>query len=151
MERYHGLFHLLFGLVSLFLVSYLYSFSITPSLTFVAILASFFPDLDHFLFYYTYGRHTRYAQTAGQLFLKLKFREYYTYVTTNHKSNHYILSHNLGTPILCLIFGLAALSPTWKVIWFAFVFHFLFDILEDYLAKGKLNPNWFFRFSSKGL
>lgn len=150
-STYHGLIHLLFGLLALFLFSFFGSIPVSGLLFLVATTGSFFPDLDHFLFYYTYGRHTNYAKTAKNFLHSFQFNQYYHFVLTNHKNNHYILSHNLLAPTLCLILVFLISQPLLQLFFLSTAFHFIFDVLEDLLVHGHLNPNWYLKFSSKNL
>lgn len=152
MEKHHEYFHLGFGILSL-----LISIIIFPSTNFVmmfllAVFASFLPDADHLFFIFLYGRQTEYATQVRHHLFSSGLPSAIEYVRQNHKKNNFILSHNILTPLLS--FGLFLYfqsnnSAYLSVFWLSFTAHFVFDIIEDYLALGRLNPNWFLRFSSK--
>jgi hypothetical protein len=151
-QSYHGLIHFLFGLLAIVLVPpQVIKDTSFVVLVAVAVVGAFFPDLDHLLFYFTYGRHTHYATKARTLLLRGQWQQYLDFVLTNHKSNHFILSHNLATPVICYGISTISTSPLWQVFFLSCTLHFYFDIAEDFLALGRLNPNWYFRFSSKNL
>jgi ABC-type dipeptide/oligopeptide/nickel transport system permease subunit len=143
--------HIIFGLLSGIFIFFLF-----PNLNFVAIivlsiLGSILPDLDHFLFLFVYGRHTKYARMLRGYLIKLDYKNFSIFAKKNHKSNYFILSHNILSPIIFLLLTVFCVfflqAYYWGAFWIGCFSHFLFDILEDMLHNGKLNPNWFFRFA----
>lgn len=151
MERYHEHFHLGFALLSFLLViPFFPNISVAPAL-FTAILGGFLPDADHLLFIFIYGRKTEYARGVRHN-LSDSLSSAIEYVRQNHKKNNFILSHNLLVVFISLglfLFSLSQNQAMASVFWLAFTNHFIFDIIEDFLALGRLNSNWFLRFSSK--
>ena len=152
MENYHEYFHLGFGLVSLLITYLIFPSSGIILMFFIAVLASFLPDADHLFFIFLYGRNTEYATQVRLNLFKYGLPKAIYYVRQNHKKNNFILSHNILTPLLSLalfFYYVNHSSAYFAVFWLSFTAHFIFDIIEDYLALGGLNPNWFLRFSSK--
>jgi hypothetical protein len=151
MERYHEHFHLGFALLSLLIVVMFFPSLSLLSATFVAIIGGFVPDSDHLFFIFIYGRHTQYARGVRHS-LSIGLDKAIEYVRQNHKKNNFILSHNLLTVFVSFAFFVYSLSHDYalaSVFWLSFTNHFIFDIIEDFLALGRLNSNWFLRFSSK--
>ncbi len=151
-EKYHGELHVCFGLL-VWLVVWLMNRQVdTAGLFLVVLLGSFLPDIDHIFFMFFYGRNTEYARKEREFMFAGKWKELIDFGKKNHKSNTFILSHNLLTPVL---FGwLAWISAgngnwIWTGFWGAMQMHFVFDILEDWLYFGRLNGNWWFRYGKK--
>jgi hypothetical protein len=148
-QHYHGQVHLLFGLLAYLICIVFFNISPGFSSLFIAVIASFLPDIDHLFFYYFYGRNTHYAQTVRSYIQKFQIRKYLDYVQSHHKSNYFILSHNLLTPlgfVLLFIYFIYQNSPDAAVFSLSFAMHFIFDMAEDLLALGRLNPNWYLKF-----
>lgn len=147
-QDYHEYVHLAFSLLALALGTFVFSLEISWTLLLVAIIAGYLPDVDHLLFMFFYGRHTRYAQNVLAFVKKGNLGQALEYCRVNHKSNNFIISHNLLTPTLTIVLSIVAANPYLKIFFLSFSFHFIFDILEDFLALGRLNPNWYFKFKS---
>jgi membrane-bound metal-dependent hydrolase YbcI (DUF457 family) len=149
-EKWHMSIHIIFGLV----VGYLFTQLDTEVNLIVAlaigVVGSLIPDLDHFLFIFVYGKDTQYARYLKDCIRRFDYKNASAFAKQNHKSNHYILSHNIVAPILSIMSGIFSTtvldSNYWGILWFAIFTHFLFDILEDLLHHNKLNPNWTFDF-----
>jgi len=106
MEKYHEYFHLLFGLVSALIVLIIFPDVDIIALLFWAIVASFLPDSDHLLAIYVYARSTSYATAIRAHLGRLDIIAAIDHIRRHHKSNHFILSHNLLTPAISFfLFG----------------------------------------------
>lgn len=152
MEKHHEYFHLGFGLISLIITLIIFPHANFISMFFLAVLASYLPDIDHLFFIFIYGRNTEYSSGVRRELSKSGVSAAIEYCRINHKKNNFILSHNLITPLLSFSFFVYCTythKPYSAVFWLSFTAHFIFDLIEDYLALGRLNPNWFLRFSSK--
>ena len=147
-EKNHGQLHVLFG--TLAWVGALIIFGGEPVRLFlVSVLGAYFPDADHLLFIFGYGRSAQYAIDSKKSFFEGGIPGFLRYVKKNHKGNTRIYSHNLLS--LGLVIGLSV----WSVlsgnrilggVFFSWSLHYVFDILEDLLFFGKLNGNWWLRF-----
>jgi hypothetical protein len=119
----------------------------------VSLLGSLAPDVDHFVYFYTYGKRTSYAQTALTFLRKFDFKGFINFAKYNHKYNHGLLSHNIGSFFLSALFFFIFALDTDRFTATTFVmsvmFHFLYDIVEDLIFFGRLNPNWLFKFKRK--
>jgi len=147
-ERYHYVFHLALGLV-VFGISY-DDTSKRISLLYICLVASIIPDFDHFFYYYLYGSKTEYAKIIKQYLRSRQIRAYLSFCKSNHKSLTGLYSHNLLTPLLAFF----VYSFLWNrnnimlsAFFLSFALHFLFDMFEDFVSLGKLNPNWFLKFN----
>lgn len=150
MERYHEYFHLGFGIFAFGVTICIFPGYSPLSLLIVAAITSYLPDIDHLFFMFIYGRRTSYSQSVRSLLKAKKYHEALEFCRQNHKHNHFILSHNLLTPIISLfLFFYFVMShhPILSVFFMSWTMHYVFDIVEDFLALGKLNPNWYLKFS----
>lgn len=110
-----------------------------------AIVGSFFPDLEHFVFYYTYGRKTEYARTVKRLIREGDLKGYYNFCLNNHKKVQ-LYGHSLvSTVIVAGLIWLTSRSGVnyWGVFLVGALGHYGFDMFEDLMLLGKLNRNWY--------
>lgn len=148
MKIYHEYFHLFFGLIALIIYTNFWSLNLFFGLL-ITIFATHFPDADHIISAFSYGRKTIYGKNIRHLLLSGQVRNFAEYVRRNHKDNYFILSHNLLTPLICLVISLIFNPGYLSLFFFVAVFHYLFDILEDLFVFGKLNQNWYLKFKAK--
>lgn len=146
-QDYHEYVHLLFSL-SAYLVAKIFNLDFDILGLAVVIIAGYLPDIDHLFFMFGYGRHTKYAQCVIGHLKNKDLPSAIEHCRINHKSNHFILSHNLLTPLISLALFFYITNPLAKLFWLSFTFHFVFDVLEDLLTFGRLNPNWYLKFKS---
>jgi len=116
----------------------------------ILIIMSVLPDLEHLVFFGTYGRKNPYTLQALEVFKREGFMSVCRFLGKNHKTNTSLYFHNIATPLIFVFIGfylyfikaylLSAASAVLAT-------HYLFDIGEDILMSGKLNPNWFFKFN----
>lgn len=153
-QAYHEYIHLFFGLISFFITLGLTGSHQVFFIFALSLLFTYFPDLDHLFFVFVYGRGTKYSQDIRHFLSLRQLNNCLHYCRSNHKNNQFILSHNLFS------FGLSFFVATLAHLFhhdfilasaLAVFFHFLFDIIEDYLFLGRLNPNWLLQFSKKSL
>jgi hypothetical protein len=150
------LVHLLLGILSFLLVYLRFSQSdLYHDLTLlaVAIFCSFLPDIDHFIYIFTYGKDSEYGSEANQLIKSGQWTELKLYAKTKHKELTGLFSHNIGMAFISLflffLFTYFLHKPISAVASLAIFSHFLYDIVEDKVLLGKLNPNWTFRFNDR--
>jgi hypothetical protein len=129
--------------------SYFPEYPISILLVF-SLIGSIIPDVDHLFYLFIYGRQDSYAKTVRQHLSSHQYSQAIDYCRTHHKNNFFILSHNLLTPIfvfLIFFYFVFPDHPILSALSLAILSHFIFDILEDLLVHGHLNPNWFLKFS----
>jgi len=151
-QNYHEYVHQLFGLFAFTISAALFPDYPVIYLLLVAIVASILPDIDHIFYFYIYGRRQKYATTVRSFVSKRQYHQALEYCRIHHKENYSIISHNLLTPILLIILAnyfYHSFQPLFFTFCLSTSFHFVFDILEDLLVHGRLNPNWSFHFSLK--
>jgi len=122
------------------------------NLVFWGVLGSLLPDIDHFLYFYFYGKNTEYSKIVRQYIKDKKVRDLVNYWKFNHKKSNgpRLFSHNIVTVLLVLYmfayFVLVKDTPTSSVIALSFFMHYVFDMGEDVLFMKKLNSNWYLQF-----
>ena len=145
-EDFHTLIHLTWGVWAFLVVD----FCVNWQLNFitgisVALVASIVPDIDHFLFILGYGKGTEYARKARTAYRNHGVQGFAEYCKKNHKNNVGLWSHNYWVGVLLLpILTWASMKDhsLMTVFVLAWIFHYIFDMLEDMLFFGKINPNW---------
>lgn len=151
-QAYHILIHVLLGLISALVISKNFENENLYLLLFLGFLGNTLPDLDHVIYYLTYGKDSEYSQII-KLFIKERdFREVKKFLRENHKYLTGLYSHTILSPIISSF--LTYLFLTKNKVYFATFFlsitvHFLYDITEDLLFFKRLNPNWFMHFNRK--
>ncbi len=140
----HELYHILLGLVwAWFLREWWHHFS--ARWIWWSLFASLLPDVDHVLYFFLYGKKESYASTSRMLLKSRQWRNLVSFWENGHKQNTALATHNIY--VVFLLFAGAAVSSfiEWRlgvVLFGAMVIHYLFDIVDDILLLGKLNPNW---------
>ncbi len=140
----HMVFHVLWGLMwAWFLREQWNEFNVFWIVT--AICGSILPDVDHFLYFFTYGKRDAYTRSVASLLKNRQWRLLTTFLARGHKYNTNLTFHNYYTIAGCVLIGIGASIVDWQagvVLFGAMVLHFLFDVAEDMLLLGKVNPNW---------
>lgn len=140
----HMFYHVLIGLVYAWVLREIWG---VFSFRFVAlsVWGSLVMDLDHVAYFYLYGRDKTYSERVLSFIRKNQFTNGFRFMKDNHKSHTGLWSHNIYITLALL--GLGAFSflkdmETGTVIFGSMALHLLFDILDDFLVLGSLNPNW---------
>lgn len=140
----HIVFHVLLGLMWAWMLRELWNvFNSIWILT--AVIGSLLPDVDHFLYFFTYGKRDPYTRTVVTFFKNRQWRVLTTFIARNHKRNTSLTFHNYYAVLFCIIGTLFALYTGWRagvMLFGAMTGHFLFDIFEDIILLGHLNANW---------
>lgn len=151
-QAYHILIHVLFGILCALVVSREFDNENLFLLLLAGFIGNTIPDIDHILYYFTYGRDSEYSQII-KLFIKERhFREIRNFLRDNHKFLTGLYSHTLLSPIISafLTFYFFKKNHIYISTFFLSVtVHFIYDILEDILFFKKLNPNWYFKLNKK--
>ncbi len=149
-HRFHPLIHVVLGIVCGLAVSY---FSRHPSfllLPFLGIAGSVIPDIDHLFYMYIYGRKTEYSKLLRTHIKNRELRELAKFAAANHKLNTGVYSHNLISVLITAVFFsyFAFGQDNYNAAAFALgmLSHYIYDIFEDWLLLGRINPNWFLLF-----
>jgi hypothetical protein len=140
----HYLFHILYGLMwAWFLREIRHEFNTRWIVA--AVTGSVIPDLDHMLYFTTYGKRDPYTRSIVKFLKTHQWRVLIRYIETGHKNQVSLTFHNfystavvLGLTILSFVMG----WHFWTFLFGAMVTHYVFDVVDDWLQLGRLNPNW---------
>jgi hypothetical protein len=150
-ENYHMLIHALLGVAAAYFILSVFPEAPKTTLVIYGVLGGLLPDIDHFIYYFFYGKNSQYAQIAKYFILKKQLRNWAKFVKTNHKQNTGLYSHNFISLLLSVslfvYFGLRKDHPGFAVFALSWSIHYLFDIFEDLLFFRRLNPNWYLKFN----
>lgn len=116
-----------------------------PRYIVLAAFGSVIIDIDHFLYYFTYGRHEDYAREARKILRAGQIGTYIKYCTNNHKNNTSLLTHNVYVMGFFVLMAFISFWFDWKarvVIFGAIVLHFVVDLVDDLWVLGHINDNW---------
>lgn len=111
----------------------------------LSILGSLLPDIDHFFYFFTYGKMDAYTVQVRSLFKNKQWRALTSFIESGHKHNTNLASHNFY--FMGILFLVALLSSffSWEagvILFGAMLIHYFFDIADDLLRLGKVNSNW---------
>ena len=150
-EAYHMLIHVLLGIICAFVTKSFFPQSQLSFLILYGVLGNLLPDVDHFLFFLLYGRHTEYSKSVKSLFRKKQFRRLWKFISINHKAQTGLYSHNIISIILAGLafwyFEAIRDRPSLTAFFLSWTTHYIFDIFEDLLFFKTLNPNWYMKFN----
>ena len=141
----HMMYHLLFGVAWMWVVQDQWGMY-SNTLFALSLLGSVFPDFDHLLFFFTYGKRDAYTKQIKGYINHGDWRVLIRFLEKGHKYNTKLRYHNIYT-----VAGLTGITTIFLVVrWYsgfiftgAMVIHYLFDILDDLATLGKLNKNWY--------
>lgn len=140
----HHFYHILIGVSwAWFLREMWHVFQ--PRWVLLSIVASELPDIDHLVYFYVYGRKDQYSRVVKQLFASRQWRLLSLTLDQGHKYNTSLATHNYFTIIVLLFLSVVSYFYEWQsaVVFFgAMVLHYVFDIIDDFLILGYVNPNW---------
>jgi len=140
----HELFHVLLGVVWAWILREAWG-EFNLKWLFLSIFGSLLPDIDHLVYFFTYGRTNWYSKEVKQLLRSREWRSAAKFISHGHKYNTELMSHNIYVVIFLIISSFFCLILGWRV-WVvvieAMVSHFFFDIIDDYFVLGHLNHNW---------
>lgn len=140
----HELMHALLGVAWAWVLREIWG-ELQPRWIILAIFGSLLPDLEHFVYVFTYGRKDIYSQMVVSFLRQKKWRMLTVHIEHGHKTVTNLMYHNvyvvagLGVIVsVCWMFE----WRSWVVVVGAMVIHYLFDIVDDVMMFGRPNPNW---------
>ncbi len=140
----HDFYHILLGLVWAWFLRERWG-EFNARWIWLAVLGSLLPDADHLLYFFTYGRHDEYSRQIKEFFKNREWRIAWTLIEKGHKYQTNLASHNIYFMLILLVTGLTSSFFEWRsgvVLSGAMVLHYMFDIFDDVLTLGYINPNW---------
>jgi hypothetical protein len=151
-QTYHVLIHILFGLMCSLIVYKKFDNENLTLLLLIGFFGNTLPDIDHVIYFLTYGKDSEYSQIIKFFIKDRHFGEVRRFLKQNHKYLTGLYSHTLISPLLStfLTFLFFQRGRVYLgTFFFSISIHFLYDIFEDVLFFGKLNPNWYLKFNNK--
>jgi hypothetical protein len=140
----HEFYHILLGLIwAWFLRERWGEFNLRW--IFISIFGSLLPDADHFLYFFTYGKKDDYTVQIRSLLKNREWRALSVFVEKGHKHNVNLSSHNYYFMGILFMTGILSSFLSWEfgvIIFGAMLIHYIFDITDDLLQLGRVNPNW---------
>lgn len=140
----HMLFHVLFGLMWAWFLRELWA-EFNARWIAIAVFGSLLPDADHLLYFFTYGKKDPYTRAVVTFLKNKEWRVLATFIEHGHKYNTNLSFHNYYTAAILVGVGALSYVYDWRagvILFGAMVTHYTFDIVEDILILGRLNPNW---------
>lgn len=116
-----------------------------PVWVITAIVGSLLPDVEHMYYFLGYGRRDSYTQQVFGFIRRHEWRNLFHIIAAGHKHNTSLSYHNIYVVALLAWFAGAASFVDWQVgvvLFGAMVLHYLFDIADDIVQLGGINPNW---------
>lgn len=116
-----------------------------PKWIWTAVIGSLIPDADHLNYFFRYGRNDTYTR---QIFSHIKHRQWrmlFYFLATGHKFNTSLSYHNIYMVGFFLTLSVIASRIDWEVgvvLFGAMILHYLFDMFDDIVQLGGINPNW---------
>ncbi len=141
----HELFHIVLGFAWAWALGYVWNQSYALMFL-LAGIGGVLPDIDHLIYFFTYGKHDAYSKNVFALAKKHEWKSLVEYIETGHKKNTNLTFHNVYVTmfLMCCTIMLYWVDFRLSVVLLgAMVSHFIFDIIEDYMLLGALNSNWF--------
>ena len=135
-QTYHILIHILLGFICALVISKEFDGENLFLLLLCGFLGNTLPDLDHVIYYLTYGKDSEYSQIIKIFIKERDFKEVKDFLRENHKYLTGLYSHTILSPLVTAL--LTYLFVNKSKIYFATLFlsitvHFLYDILENLL------------------
>ena len=110
-----------------------------------SVVGSVLPDADHINYFLGYGRKDTYTQQIFGYIGRHEWRNLFRFISTGHKNNTSLMYHNIYVVIILALLAVIASFVDWQVgvvLFGAMVSHYLFDIADDIVQLGGMNPNW---------
>lgn len=140
----HEITHILFGLVWAWFLRELWG-EFNPRWVWFSVGASVLPDIDHILYFYTYGKKDAFSVQTRFYLRHFQIRNLWNLWENGHKYNSGLATHNLFTVGGLFVLSIVSYFYEWQtavVLFGAMLIHYGFDMVDDLIVLGSLNPNW---------
>jgi len=140
----HMFYHVLLGLVWAWILREIWG-QFNPKWFLTSVFGSLLPDIDHVNYLFGYGKKDNYTRTIFEMLKKRQWRMLALFIATGHKYNTNLSYHNYY--FMGILGALAAVASyfDWQagfILFGAMVGHYLFDVFDDLVILGEINPNW---------
>lgn len=140
----HEFYHILLGLLWAWFLRERWN-EFNPRWIWLSILGSLLPDGDHLLYFFVYGKRDQYSVLVKNFLLTRQWRNLTVFVEKGHKDQINLVSHNYFFMMILLGCSLLSSFYEWRVgviLIGAMIIHYVFDIMDDLIQLGHINPNW---------
>ena len=140
----HMAYHVMLGLLWVWFLRELWG-ELHVSWIVAGALGSIVPDLDHIQYFLSYGKNDSYTKQIFSYIRHGEWRMLFRFVATGHKHNTSLQYHNVYVLALFMVSTMAAASVDWQmgvVLLGAISSHYIFDMADDIVQLGGINPNW---------
>lgn len=140
----HEFYHVLLGLMWAWFLREIWQQFNVRWIT-VSVVGSLAPDLDHFFYFFVYGRKDMYAKQVKSFLKGREWRILTKFLETGHKYQTDLATHNIYFVLFLFLLSFGSIFFDWKagvVLFGAMLTHYLFDIFDDILTLGYINVNW---------
>jgi len=140
----HELFHIMLGFMWVWAMRERWQ-EMNPVWLWTAAFGSLLPDIDHFIYFFTYGKRDPYTRTIITFLKNKEWRILVKFIAKGHKYNTNLSFHNYYITAMLFIMCAMVYVLDWRsaVIFLgSMLTHYLYDILEDLLVLGHVNQNW---------
>jgi hypothetical protein len=140
----HYCYHVLIGVLWAWTLRELWQ-EFQPQWLVLSVVASLLPDMDHIMYFLSYGKHDPYSKLVKSLFANREWRLLWYTIEKGHKYNTNLATHNYFT--ILLLTGLSLTAFLYErqasvVFLGSMALHYVFDIADDLIILGSVNPNW---------
>lgn len=140
----HEFYHLLLGLVWAWVLRERWN-EFNLRWIWLSLFGSLLPDGDHLLYFFVYGRRDTYSIMVKTFLRERQWRNVTLFMEHGHKSTTTLVSHNYFVMIFLLGISLASSLVEWRtgvIVFGAMFIHYAYDIFDDIIKLGSINPNW---------
>ncbi len=140
----HMVYHILLGLAWAWFLRERWG-AFRPQWVWTAVVGSVLPDIDHFFYFFFHGRNDAYTKQIRAFFHTRQWRNLTVFIESGHKQNTSLSTHNVFIMGIFLSFSLMASVVDWEagvILFGAILGHYVFDIADDMMTLGYVNPNW---------
>lgn len=111
----------------------------------ISVIGSLLPDIEHFIFFFSYGKKDPYTQGVFTLLKGRQWRNLAVFMSIGHKHNTNLRYHNYYFMSVLFALSILCLFLDWNsgvVLFGAMLTHYCFDVVDDIITLGRVNPNW---------
>jgi hypothetical protein len=140
----HHMVHLLLGVLWFYFVRRSVP-ELGPYHLFLAILGSELPDIEHLFYFYMHGKKDSYSLQVRFFIRHRMWRELSLFLKNNHKHLTKLKFHCLQWILIhTVLTGAGFLYDHFSAVILlgAMVTHYCFDVVDDIIFLGRINPNW---------
>lgn len=140
----HEFYHILLGLVWAWFLRELWN-QFNLRWIWLSVFASLAPDLDHLVYFATYGRRDWYAREIRKFLRARQWRMLWLSLENGHKRNTNLALHNFYFMAFLFLSAFVSSLYEWQtgiILFGAMLLHYLFDLIDDYVVLGSINANW---------